>query len=76
MSLNNNEILLINNAYANEATPWFYMHNVALHESEVTDHIRESWSFLMCAEASITIFNSTALELDFTANTKTVVKSS
>jgi len=41
------------------------MHILALLVNEVTDLIRESLSFLMCAEPSIMRFNSSALVLHF-----------
>jgi len=39
----------------------------ALRESAATELIRDGLSFLMCVEVSIMWFNSSALELDFTA---------
>jgi hypothetical protein len=49
------------------------MHMVGLREMEVTHLIREGWSFLMWAEASIKRFNSSALVLELAAYTRDFV---
>jgi hypothetical protein len=46
---------------------------MALHESEVTDLIREGLSFLMCREASIMQFNSSDPVFNFAEYTRDFV---
>jgi len=50
------------------------MHIVAFPGSEVSDRVREGLTFILCAEASIMQFNSSALFPDFTACTRDFIR--